>query len=386
MGFYVRNIFAVALCVLMSVLSSCSAEQETACGDPLECELMVKVDVADVQSGVTYASPGDEYSPYKDPVDGESLKSLRVMIVKGDGTVEHNAYYEFSGPRQTFGPERYKVSVNDSKTVILIGNEKNIHIDMPGDGTVAGNVYFGGMSVGDHVDVEEIRNLTISAENHLFEWNNGSMRNLPVTLLEKVKVGEEDMAKSFYLHRGAVKYTFRIKNSTRFKRTLTGIYIPGMSSMQYLFPKDAVYGESTPDTDRIPVATEYSTPADALVSDFSDTKLQVELPSGMSDRIVLPSYYFLEGVRRDTPYQATIGIDGYKFELRDLIWKYPETSVTRMMTDLPRNTHVVVDVDIKNNYDISCTVDVMPYSSVLLDPWFGLDRDEAGNIIIKNMN
>ena len=53
------------------------------------------------------------------------------------------------------------------------------------------------------------------------------------------------------------------------------------------------------------------------------------------------------------------------------------------MTDLPRNTHVVVNVKISHDYSLIVTVNEQPYSYVELDPEFGLDRDENGNIIIK---
>ena len=41
---------------------------------------------------------------------------------------------------------------------------------------------------------------------------------------------------------------------------------------------------------------------------------------------------------------------------------------------LPRNTHVVINIHLTGT-DIECTVKLVPYTGIWLDPDFGIDRD-----------
>lgn len=43
------------------------------------------------------------------------------------------------------------------------------------------------------------------------------------------------------------------------------------------------------------------------------------------------------------------------------------------LPSLPRNTHVKVNISLKNS-DVKCTVDVVPYTAVPLNPSFGFDQ------------
>ena len=75
--------------------------------------------------------------------------------------------------------------------------------------------------------------------------------------------------------------------------------------------------------------------------------------------------YLLEGKHSDdnnkeNPYLLTLGVNGT--ELKSYLPNLPQ---------LPRNTHVVVNITI-NEHAMDCIVDVRPYTGITLEPDFGL--------------
>lgn len=63
---------------------------------------------------------------------------------------------------------------------------------------------------------------------------------------------------------------------------------------------------------------------------------------------------------RKTHYLLTLGVNGT--ELKSYLPNLPQ---------LPRNTHVVVNITI-NEHAMDCIVDVRPYTGITLEPDFGL--------------
>ena len=82
----------------------------------------------------------------------------------------------------------------------------------------------------------------------------------------------------------------------------------------------------------------------------------------------LEPFYLLESKYTDSTssdpklnYKTSITLDGITLESKYL----PNLS------QLPRNSHVVVYITIGKGYEISCTVDVRPYGEIILKPGFG---------------
>ena len=74
-------------------------------------------------------------------------------------------------------------------------------------------------------------------------------------------------------------------------------------------------------------------------------------------------------------------INGVQTPWRKLDWFYPEKpSEIKEMTELPRNTHVVVQFTLTPK-GISAVACVQPYAEQKLEPFFGLERDKDGNLI-----
>lgn len=150
-------------------------------------------------------------------------------------------------------------------------------------------------------------------------------------------------------------------------RTITGVHLSHSASTEYLFP-DADYSDK-----EMTHISAYRVPDAAKSSEFT-YDCSVSLADGQS--VELPPIYQLEGVATTDadPYSTTISTEGVMLAWRPIQWRLQESSMPlRLMTDLPRNTHVVVNILLKDQNDIALEVILVPYRGVNLDPGFGLD-------------
>lgn len=323
-------------------------------------------------------------------VPGENMEELRILILDGGNNVEVNRPVTMSNVTQT---EQYtfKVRKNDRKTVVLLANEGDYVLD--GEGTEDGvpirlRDYMNGIDRNDMILPADLEKLIVTLDANSSGSEAGSHKSLKAPLLisavyKDETVGEEKVTeRSYDIHRAAVKYSFRVINQSLFPHTLEGIRIKRIADKEFLFPHATYTRNALGHT----VIDAYSTPSTVNETEYAVTDMHVVLPAAMTDGVqVLEPIYLPEGTSGNTAaQQVSITLDGAPLDIwRDLKWLMPgETeAVARPMVDLPRNSHVVVNVTI-TDHDIDFTADVQPYAEVRLTPDFGLGRDEDGNVIV----
>lgn len=351
--------------------------------------------VAKNTRGVT-VNTGD----YNKPQAGELMRTLRVIIANGAGQVEHNIFFDNlageindgNGIDQVKTTDQVKVIGNDRKTIYLIANEGAITLE--GDEPDASKL-LGSFTTGTDIDEAAMKSLVLMADKHKADWNDDTKRLLPITNIEYFDVGkpyEEPYTANLYVHRAAVKFTFLFNNETNLPLSLDSILLIGDSDREFLFPNADGYTDyDKPDNMYRP--TVYHTPAGTNFRQARE-KMGFDIPSKQPGFRVPRSLYFTEGSRLlgthiqgketiEDVYKVAVVINGVRTPWRKLDWFYPENPTEmKEMTDLPRNTHVVVQFTLTPR-GLSAVACVQPYAEQKVAPFFGLARDKDGNLIRK---
>lgn len=323
--------------------------------------------------------------------DGENMETLRIIIIDGKGNVEHNAYYKSLNNATTAGQYEYEVSNHDTKTIIFVANEGYYSLDEDGM-EIAGGVtslsqYLDGIAVNTMPDLQKFRDLTVGLKyNSPDEKGLSFKKPLLITAIytERIDATEENniIEKEYLLHRAAVKYSFRIINKSETDYILDGISINRISDREFLLP-NATY--TTNDAGHL-VIDKYNTPATSLEQAYTVSGINLSLPTKMTEGVTaIPSFYVPEGKKGNEPQKVSIALNGTELDVwRDLKWIMPNEDVAqaRPMSDLPRNSHVVVYITINDN-SFDLIAEVQPYAEVKVNVPLGLDRDPEGNIIVN---
>lgn len=322
-------------------------------------------------------------------IKGENIETLRIIILKGNGEVEHN--FKVDADNATLlGQYTFEVTLNDTKTIIFVANEGSYSVDIP-NMEISGGIQSLSQLLdtqyaqGETPDLEALQALTIALQHNSADNTLKSLETpLPITAIYTETIPDADdtdvtVTKTYYLHRAAVKYSFRVVNLSSYPHKLEGIKINSITNREFLFPH-AVYGSNYE-------VNSYDTPATASSGEYQATlSAPLQLPANMTQAVeAIPAFYVPEGKAGTEPQKVTIALDGAElFDWQELKWRMPGQTEAQAspMIDLPRNSHVVVNITI-TDHDITLIADLQPYSVAELDPWFGLDRDNDGNIVIK---
>lgn len=379
------------------LLGSCASEDmPSGLGDtPDYSRLVLSVTLPGSQDATPATRAGDDPFDIFDNEDdkwgkpGENIERLRVMILDGEGSVECNTLYTDLTDATHAGEYEYLVRNNDTKTVILIANEDGYVLDNGGDAVTATD-YLDGFGVNSHVDTGELRGLVVTVDGNTDsdDSRGKTMRKpLPITAIHTEHIAtttvNEVVAREYDMHRASVKYSFRIVNKSGWNHKLEGIRISRVADREYLFP-DATYETNSLGHQ---VIKEYRTPAETVEGECSYTGFSLSLPKNMEKAVqAMDPVYVPEGLSGTVPHKVSVTLDGAPLAIwGELKWRMPgqTEAVSTPMTDLPRNTHVVVNITINDDNTMDFVADVQPYSSVKLDPLYGLERDPNGNIIVE---
>lgn len=346
-------------------------------GQDEEVSIFMSIEVRDIDASRQY-SRASENEADKWPVnDKEKMNTLRVIVANSEGKVEGNQFFSFGEGRTKYGQMEFKVKPRDTKTIYVLSNCEGYTFRGSDNQELSDN-YFATLRKGSSLNVESAKSLTLGLE----ENETPLAVALPITTIDVVRVESSDIEHDILVHRAATKYTYRIQNLTPQSILLGGIHISSHTDKEFLFPNATYTTNSRGET----ILESYTTPPDAVGSNLDvNYDSAIELPANMEQPKEIGPIYQLEGLKlTPSSYKTTLTLNGIKQEWKDLNWHIPEeTTPKKLMTDLPRNTHVVVNVKISHDYSLIVTVNEQPYSYVELDPEFGLDRDENGNIIIK---
>lgn len=388
-------IFIYVTLILALLLPSCASEEIAGVSDasPAYSRLVLSVALPGQQDG-SGRTRGD-FDNFDNEDDkwgkqGENIEQLRVIILDSRGSVEVNTLYSGLADAVSAGQYEYLVLNHDTKTVILLANEAGYSVETDG-GRMPATDYFGSFNVNSRMDVNELQRLRVrmDANADASDPHGETMRRpLPITAVyqEHISTNEENevVERQYDMHRAAVKYSFRIINKSKFDHKLEGIRISRVTDEEFLFP-NAEYETNTLGHQ---VIRSYSTPSTASESEYSYSGFSLFLPKHMEQAVqAIEPVYVPEGVAGGDPYKVSITLNSAPLAIwGELKWRMPgqDIQLSTPMTDLPRNTHVVVNITIKDDNTYEFTADVQPYSSVQLDPFFGLERDKNGNIIVEH--
>lgn len=303
---------------------------------------------------------GDLENP--DPVgDFEKLYRVRLIVTNEAGVVEANYV--------TFSHEITVKLTTGKKKLYIIGNEGS----WDDFGSFASGINWLSAAKGDNIGDVYTAMLNLSAGHSVMEGTQ-----LPITGSAEVELTEpqkpEDINQSteVWLHRAAVKFTFRMRNNTSRKYTVTDLSLGGMSTAMYLIPKGITMGGKDGKT-----ITAFDAVPDAATYDIVRT-LAVELPAKAAEaadgewiHLFDKPVYALEGklLENNAPknYPLSITLDGLissEMKLKEV--------------QLPRGTHVYVNITLNKieDLDFDWQIDLVPYAGVTLEPDFGLDADD----------
>lgn len=306
--------------------------------------------------------------------DGEKMQTLRIIIVRPDGTVEHNRYYDFHQvPTTYFATAQFEVVGGETKKVYLFANE-NTKFD---SGRKVANYDFAAIKVGEQFPTNDITGQNI--ETSLIEVNDAlTQMALPLFMSEchSVDVPEkQDKNVELIIVRAAVKFTFRIINTSNEPLALNQLTISKLARHEYLLPNGVVYGTEPSEEDRTTITyiKSYNVPMTGnnehynFKATFADKTVPAKSATGNGE-VVLDPIYLLESNYNDD--SSTEGRN-YKISLTVGDETY-ENGYFDNLTALPRNTHVVVDVTLNDELTgLDCVVRVYPYGEYWLDPEFG---------------
>lgn len=316
---------------------------------------------------------------YEEAQNGnEMMHTLRIVIVRNEpnGLVEHNRYIDLTRPLTRYGLETFEVFANEKKYIYFFVNEKSTKVT---------GFNFAEIEEGKAFPYEKLKNAKISLgviENSGNKYVQQMPTPLPMNSMYSLQVGNLSLSKTFWVTRAATKFTYIIKNETSKDYKLTFLEIEDQAvSEHYMQHLDGTIPVWSTENDDILEGDEedgynsHNTPLTGTETYFysyvQDFNSPVNVPAGGQKQ--LPPIYLAETKKfddkgywkEDNYYQTTLSFDqlgSFKGKLDD-----------DLPHQLPRNTHVVITVNInRTESDVTWEVDVFPYTGVLLEPDFGI--------------
>lgn len=352
---------SIILCSLL-LLCACESAVEDYSGDDdgtLLVNLDISVALSDVLGALTRAP---EYAD--EVLDNEKMRSLRVVIMRPDWTVEANRLINLAAAVEKHSEmEHFPVVANETKRIYLFVNEgTKVRSKLTGIERKLLDFDLSSIKEGYYFPVNAIEGLKIRLEDDK-EQIDGL---LPMSERHEYHVTEkEEQSCTLFVTRAAVKFTFHIINNCGSDLTLGGLKINKMAREEWYMPR-VEYSERDEGTGQREI-TGYEVPPGVgyytYVMSVPEGGVKVKGDGGES---VLSPVYLLEGKHIDEKdernYSLEITVNGVTRK-----HYFPE------LKTLPRNTHVVVRITCGED-NVTCEVDVIPYSEVVLKPGFGLEE------------
>ncbi len=374
-----KHLFRLLSSIMPALFLTNCAESGTAEHDDREPAAYLVLSVVSVEKSDQSNSRADDTPPgtygFEEPAtDYEKIQTMRFIIVDADGNIEHNAYMR-QQPNYTTGKQMFKVKPSQTKTIYLIGNEASIPYETMKP--------FLALRKGDHFPENTYSDITLSRTDGQPLFTDTEV--IPMTEVHKVSVGgiqydgttPRPYRTALFVTRASIKITFKINVDDAYTGfdpdILSDIIFNQVADREYLFPNNTVYDPAkatvyeTVDNPAVVdkrIITEYDVPADARNAAYtfnwikSDDKSRRTFSAGP---VYLPeTKYAIPGTT--SPYSITLPVNGTEL-----------TATLPNLPALPRNTHAVININL-NGSSLSCTVDVIPYAGIDLNPDFGFDE------------
>lgn len=315
-----------AAAALASLLGGCAPDRMSEPGEtPGKVILSLRFDLGDIdyESAGSRAPKAGEISDDMPANADEMMQSLRVVILDGKGFAEHNSYWEAADASGALELKSFNfpITPNDTKTVILLANEKSLPADVRAE--ISGI----NASAGQWVDIDKLRTLTFSTQ-----IQDGYLLKRPLVMsdIHTVSIGNAPLTeRTLPITRAAVKVSLRISNYGSRRYRLRNVQFTSFTTQQYLFP----------------------TAAHSFKADMSHTFLSDEyIPAGGT---LEPDPIYIPEGNSATTYQ-------FSYQPASSSWS---TSKDLDMTDLPRNTHIVINMTINKDASTTVRYAVCPWNS-----------------------
>lgn len=320
--------------------------------------LDIHVALSDVSNALTKTT---EYADAAN--NNEKMHTLRIIIVRPDWTVEANRWIDLKDAATLMhNPERFRVKGNETKWIYLFVNE-NTTVTDKNTKTTRKLVDFDLNSIkeGGYFPINAIEGLKIRLENNT-EQIDGP---LPMSERHKFTVTEEpEQECNLFVTRAAVKFSLHIINEIGRSITFDGFSIDKMANMEWYMPR-ATYDEPNEDGQR--EITTYEVPAETGYYTYDKNLYSDAVTINPYGEKVLDPIYLLEGKYTDDPNN-----EGHNYSMEISLNNITGRYYFPNLPTLPRNTHVVVRITYKDFAKVTCEVDVIPYSEIILEPGFGL--------------
>lgn len=322
----------------------------------------------------------------------EKIHTLRIFIVRPDGTIEHNRRYDFGTKEVASMSDIYRVKKNEVKDIYLFANELEAPLNGSGFIDFDSEAYL----AGKPFNKETINSLTLVANesNYLFVNSaDDDGKNLYVPANEHFSVEltsdqpgtplEPSQTFSMFVTRSASKFSFTAKLDESYPEgsivTINEITITDIADKEYLLPNNTIYDPEWTSSEVNPAdareITFFYSPNDAayspLVFNPSGFSAQKEKPAVYS-----PMLYCCETNSRangiSVALKATVK-NGTNSEESDVMFGPVQLPNENVSYRIARNSHVVLNFTFAPK-SISLNAIVMPYIGVPLDPVFGFDE------------
>ena len=374
---------------LCSIIAMLSAFTFAGCGEtndpvspkrPMQTTICLNIGLLDIPSGTRT----DAYSFEAPANDYEKVHTLRVIIVRPDGTVEHNRFLSYDTPIERTS-QTFKVIGMEKKKIYLFANELTDSKEWNGYGYYD----YSEIKKGEKFPAAEMDSLKLMStrmdDNVLFD-NTGDFKIwIPINEQYEYELTSdqpgtpENPSETFscFITRAAVKFSFEIAQSDGGSEgyEVTEITVNNGGFQEYLLPCNTIYnpGKYIVSTDPLGgrMIESFSLPLGAVAEGmryvFHPTGFGVGSVNDISrSSNYSPAYYFAESKPWGDGYTVKLKVkwDGDSKEQILGPAKLPN------LPSCPRNTHVRIRFSFKDI--LESKVDVLPYTGVYLDPGFGI--------------
>lgn len=326
---------------------------------------------------------GDYFYPEEPDYSPERMHTLRVILVRPSGEIEANEYLYRSFPQagaSQFNGIRLKVMGGETKKVYLFANEASI----PGL-DLTDNAY----RIGAKFPTDDMASWQLSASGAgqpVIDNTGSEKTNIPMTEMFEVDVKAPENEEDFYqtanlfITRTLSKFSFTVTSDYTPDETYTisRLTVESIADTQYLFPTNTEYSPAKYNVNGDSYFADryiykYSVPSEATTAAYTFLPGNIlQLTPEYKEKEILdyqPQLYFAET-------NVNPGGTSQEYILKVYLEGDTEPFASVPLPNLPalpRNTHVKINLKFSHS-DLKCTVDVLPYSEVILKPEFGFDE------------
>lgn len=339
---------------------------------------------------------GNKYSFLEGISPYEQMRTLRVIVVRQNGIIEHNELLrtDFGSSFNASSTGYLKVIGGESKTIYLFANESYTYPYPQKTDNLSEDL--NSLNIGTEFSTERFSNMVIASaagigSRALIDNSNPDLRRTYLPMSERFEITVDKLnddasnryqSADLFVTRAAVKYGFYIdeKSTSQSNIKITDITVHGLADREYLLPQNGTGVDATYAPDKYSVTkddriiTAYTCPDDVETYDYTFTMpenfgiLYDTDGKDIATKKYEPALYFAESpLPDDAKYCITVKTNNDYFT-KPVI--YGPISLPNL-PNLPRNTFVKVILKLT---DDELEVIVQPYTGVWLDPDFGIER------------